>query len=57
MALEPEERVLLERIARSLEGIEMLIAMWLERSSPAGEFWVVEGPDRTLLKKPWRIEE
>jgi len=43
-----------ERAARALEGIEMLLAMWIEKSVPAGEIWVGEGPDRELSSKPWR---
>ena len=57
MALDPHDKVTLDRIAQSLEGIEMLLAMWMEKSSPAGGIWVGEGPDRTLVRKPWRPEE
>lgn len=57
MALSPEEREILEKMAKSLEGIEVLLAMWLERSHPAGEIWVEEGPGETLAKKPWRISQ
>lgn len=53
--MSPEEREILERVARSLEGIEVLLAMWLERSLPAGEIWVQEGPEGSLAKKPWRV--
>ena len=56
MALDPQDKVLLDRIAVSLEGIEMLLAMWLEKTSPAGEVWVGEGPDQSLSRKPWRPE-
>jgi hypothetical protein len=55
MALSQDDREIFERMARSLEGIEVLLAMWLERSIPAGEIWVEEGPGRDLAKKPWRI--
>lgn len=56
MSLDPQDKVLLERIALSLEGIETLLAMWLEKTAPAGEFWVGEGPDESLARKPWRPE-
>ncbi|HEX9723872.1 MAG TPA: hypothetical protein VGC53_06275 [Vicinamibacteria bacterium] len=56
MALDPQDKVLLERITLSLEGIETLLAMWLEKTAPAGEFWVGEGPDENLARKPWRPE-
>ena len=52
-----KDDLLLERITRSLEGIEMLAAMWIEKSVPAGEIWVGEGPDRDLSKRPWRPSE
>lgn len=43
-----------ERAARALEGVEMLLAMWIEKSVPAGEIWVGEGPDMELSRRPWR---
>ena len=43
-----------ERAAKALEGIEMLLAMWIEKSVPAGEIWVGEGPDKELSRKAWR---
>lgn len=46
-----------ERAAKALEGIEMLIAMWIEKSVPAGELWVGEGPDQDLSRRPWRSSE
>jgi hypothetical protein len=52
-----EEEALLERAALALEGVEMLIAMWLEKTVPAGEIWVGEGPDRDLSRRPWRLAE
>ena len=55
MALDAEERELLKRLAESCEGIEILLAMWLERSMPAGEIWVEEGPNRFVAKRPWRV--
>jgi hypothetical protein len=51
---ESKDDVLLERITRSLEGLEMLAAMWIEKSVPAGEIWVGEGPDRDVSRRPWR---
>ena len=57
MALDPQDKVYLERIALSLEGIETLLAMWLAKTSPAGEFWVAEGPDENLARRPWRPEQ
>jgi hypothetical protein len=56
MTLDPEDKEKLARIAQSLEGIEMLLAMWLEKSMPAAELWVREGPDTTLIRRPWRPE-
>jgi hypothetical protein len=52
-----KEDLTLERLARSLEGIEMLAAMWIEKAVPAGEIWVGEGPDRDLTRRPWRFLE
>ena len=52
-----KDDLLLEQITRSLEGIEMLAAMWIEKSVPAGEIWVGEGPDRDLSRRPWRPSE
>ena len=52
-----KDDLLLERITRSLEGIEMLAAMWIEKEVPAGEIWVGEGPDRDLSRRPWRLSE
>lgn len=46
-----------ERAAKALEGIEMLLAMWIEKSVPAGELWVGEGPDLELSRKAWRSSE
>jgi len=46
-----------ERAAEALEGIEMLMAMWIEKSVPAGELWVGEGPDRELSRRPWRSSD
>ena len=56
MSLDAQDKVLLDRIALSLEGIEMLLAMGLEKTSPAGEVWVGEGPDESLARRPWRPE-
>lgn len=55
MALDAEERELLKRLAESCEGIEVLLAMWLEHTIPAGEIWVDEGPDRSMSKRLWRV--
>jgi hypothetical protein len=55
MALSQEDREVLDRLVRSVEGIEVLLAMWLERSLPAGEIWVEEGPGKEMAKKPWRL--
>jgi hypothetical protein len=52
-----KDDLLLEQITRSLEGIEMLAAMWIEKSVPAGEIWVGEGPDQDLSRRPWRPSE
>ena len=52
-----KEEMFTERAARAVEGIEMLIAMWIEKSVPAGELWVGEGPDRDLSRRPWRDSE
>ena len=54
MALDTEDRELLKRLAESCEGIEVLFAMWLEHSLPAGEIWVEEGPGQSMTKRPWR---
>lgn len=35
----------------------MLAAMWIEKSVPAGEIWVGEGPDQDLSRRPWRPSE
>jgi hypothetical protein len=53
---ESKDDLLMERITRSLEGLEMLAAMWIEKAVPAGEIWVGEGPDRDLARRPWRPE-
>ncbi|HXV62020.1 MAG TPA: hypothetical protein VEK15_15080 [Vicinamibacteria bacterium] len=53
--MEAEERKLLKRLVESCEGIEMLLAMWIERSVPAGEIWVEEGPEPSTSKRPWRV--
>jgi len=52
-----KEEMFTERAAGAVEGIEMLIAMWIEKSVPAGELWVGEGPDRDLSRRPWRDSE
>jgi hypothetical protein len=52
-----KQEVFTERAAQAAEGIEMLIAMWIEKSVPAGELWVGEGPDRDLSRRPWRDSE
>lgn len=54
-SMEAEERKLLKRLVESCEGIEMLLAMWIERSVPAGEIWVEEGPEPSTSKRPWRV--
>lgn len=54
MPLDAQDRELLKRLVESCEGIEMLLAMWLEHSVPAGEIWVEEGPERSTAKRPWR---
>jgi hypothetical protein len=46
-----------ERAAKALEGIEMLIAMWIEKSVPAAELWVGEEPDAELARKAWRPKD
>ena len=53
----PKQDLFTERAAEALEGIEMLIAMWIEKSVPAGELWVGEGPDRDLSRRPWRSSD
>lgn len=52
-----QQELFTERAAKAVEGIEMLIAMWIEKSVPAGELWVGEGPDRDLSRRPWRDSE
>jgi len=52
-----KEDMFTERAAEALEGIEMLFAMWIEKSVPAGELWVGEGPDRDLSRRPWRSSD
>jgi hypothetical protein len=42
-----------ERAAKALEGIEMLIAMWIEKSVPAAELWVGEEPDAEGESRPF----
>ncbi len=54
---ESKKDLFTERAANALEGIEMLIAMWIEKSVPAGELWVGEGPDRDLSRRPWRTSD
>jgi len=54
---ESKKDLFTERAANALEGIEMLIAMWIEKSVPAGELWVGEGPDRDLSRRPWRSSD
>jgi hypothetical protein len=54
---ESKKDLFTERAASALEGIEMLIAMWIEKSVPAGELWVGEGPDRDLSRRPWRTSD
>jgi hypothetical protein len=46
-----------ERAARALEGIEMLIAMAIEKSVPGAELWVGESPDMELSRRAWRALE
>ncbi len=54
---EQKKDLFTERAANALEGIEMLIAMWIEKSVPAGELWVGEGPDQDLSRRPWRSSD
>ncbi len=49
--MDAEERDLLKRLVESCEGIEMLFAMWLEHSLPAGEIWVEEEPGQSMSKR------
>jgi hypothetical protein len=46
-----------ERAAKALEGIEMLVAMAIEKSVPGAELWVSESPDRELSRRGWRALE
>jgi hypothetical protein len=46
-----------ERAATALEGIEMLLAMLIEKSIPGAELWVGESPDRELSRRGWRDSE
>lgn len=46
-----------ERAAKALEGIELLLAMWIEKSVPGAELWVGESPDRELSRRAWRTLE
>ena len=43
-----------ERAAKALEGIEMLLAMWIAKSVPAAELWVGEAPEPELSRRAWR---
>ena len=52
--MDTEDRELMRRLVESCEGIEILLAMYIEHSMPAGEIWVEEGPDRSMSKRPWR---
>ena len=52
--MDAEDRELVKRLAESCEGIEILLAMWIEHSMPAAEIWVEEGPTRSMSKRPWR---
>ncbi len=54
---EPEKDSFTERAAKALEGIEMLLAMVIEKSVPGAELWVSESPDRDLSKRAWREAE
>lgn len=46
-----------ERTAKALEGIEMLLAMVIEKSVPGAELWVGESPDKELSRRAWRDSE
>jgi hypothetical protein len=46
-----------ERAAKALEGIEMLLAMWIQKSVPAAELWVGEAPEPELTRRAWRPAE
>lgn len=46
-----------ERTAKALEGIEMLLAMVIEKSVPGAELWVAENPDKELSRRAWRDSE
>jgi hypothetical protein len=46
-----------ERAAKALEGIEMLLAMWIAKSVPAAELWVGEAPEPELTRRAWRPSE
>lgn len=52
-----EKELFTERAARALEGIEMLLAMWIEKSVPGAELWVGESPDMDLSRRAWRDRE
>ena len=43
-----------ERAAKALEGIEMLLAMWIAKSVPAAELWVGEAAEPELARRAWR---
>jgi hypothetical protein len=51
---EPEKELFTERAAKALEGIEMLLAMWIEKTVPGAELWVSENPDTELAGRAWR---
>ena len=52
-----ERDLFTERAAKALEGIEMLLAMWIEKSVPGAELWVSESPDKELSRRDWRTLE
>jgi hypothetical protein len=54
---ETEKESFAERSAKALEGIEMLLAMWIEKTVPGAELWVGENPDRELAGRAWRDPE
>jgi hypothetical protein len=49
-----EKDLFTERAAKALEGIEMLLAMWIEKSVEGAELWVGESPDMELSRRAWR---
>ena len=54
---ETEKELFAERAAKALEGIEMLLAMWIEKTVPGAELWVGENPDTELAGRAWRDGE